>query len=175
MSSASILMFKLMEPKNFFIPNAKMQDMFQPDSISMDFIYQDTVGNFVRIWMADILNEQFGFEEESLFIKIDNKLYAINLIENKVWLKLNDHDGYETLNVEFNPVIHTLIELMAEKLEELEYYNFEKSGVQYNLYIGQLILMLIATLSPLTTNITTVPPLWQFVKGSAGLDWDFKK
>lgn len=167
---------KNLKPGTFFVPNQKMHDMFQPDSISTDTIFEDANNGLARFWFADILNESFGFEEETFFLAVGENLYAFNSIEETIWYrKLDDIvEGYSLIPVGFNPVIHSVTELILDRLEDLEYYNIETSGVQNDVYIGKLLLMLIATLSSETINIVRVKPLWEFVKEKLQLTGNFE-
>ena len=172
----TIEVIKNLKPETIFVPNQKMQDMFQPDSIWTDTIFEDANNGLARFWFADILNESFGFEEETFFLAVGENLYAFNAIENTIWYrKLNDMvDGYTLIPVGFNPAILSITELISDRLEELEYYDIEKSGVQDDIYIGKLLLMLIATLSSETITIVQIKPLWEFVKEKLQLTGSFE-
>lgn len=167
---------KNLKPETIFVPNRKMQDMFEPDSIWIDTIFEDANNGLARFWFADILNESFGFEEVTFFLVVGENLYAFNFIENTIWYKKLDDmvDGYTLIPVGFNPAIHSITELISDRLEDLEYYDIEKSGVQNDIYIGKLLLMLIATLSSETINIVRVKSLWEFVKEKLQLTGNFE-
>lgn len=167
---------KNLKPETIFVPNQKLQDMFQPDSIWTDVIFEDSYNGLARFWFADILDESFGFEEETFFLVINDNLYAFNFIENTIWYRnLNTNvEGYELIPVGFNPAIHSITELISDRLEELEYYDIEKNGIQKDTYIGKLLLMLIATLSSETITIVQIKPLWEFVKEKLQLTGNFE-
>lgn len=161
---------KNLKPKTIFVPNRKMYDMFQPDSISTDTIFEDANNGLARFWFAD------GFEEETFFLAVGENLYAFNFRENTIWYrKLNEMvDGYSLIPVGFNPAINSITELISDRLEDLEYYDIETSGVQNDIYIGKLLLMLIATLSSETITIVQIKSLWEFVKEKLQLTGNFE-
>ena len=167
---------KNLKPETIFVPNRKMYDMFEPDSISTDTIFEDANNGLARFWFADILNESLGFEEETFFLVVGGNIYAFNSIENTIWYrKLDDMvEGYSLIPVGFNPTIISITELISDRLEDLEYYDIETSGVQNDVYIGKLLLMLMATLSSETINIVHVKPLWEFVKEKLQLTGNFE-
>ena len=167
---------KNLKPETIFVPNRKMQDMFQPDSIEIDTLFEDENGNLARFWYADILNESIGFEEETFFLVVGENLYAFNFIENTIWYrKLDDMvEGYTLIPIGFNPVINSILELIWDQLEYLDCYNMEKNSIQKDRYIGKLLLMLIATLSTETITIVQIKSLWEFVKEKLQLTGNFE-